>query len=213
MSDLYMVREKIVAECLVQLRDQRVHNNFAGYLCIKRTSARDQSIVDLRVNFKEFFDTYLEMPGAPSSQKPYLQPFVPSEPNPDNAWFNRNVAGSYAPSSIRSGQPFSQVVSVNGRSRDARYSLKERHWELALTHLLFGQQLPVVPLAIFLYRDYGFNMEYPDVGVVVSVFREEFGYSIQNEQNELEFRYLYLDDSSAIDSSDWFELISAHSRE
>jgi hypothetical protein len=80
------------------------------------------------------------------------------------------------------------VISIAGK----RYALRERHWELARTHLAFGRQVPVVPLALYLFRDFALTL--PDrVGLtgVVEVFRQEFGYT---DENSVEYRHLFNED-------------------
>jgi hypothetical protein len=175
---MYVVKAEIVASCLEELRSQKIHNNFAGYLCVKRTAFRDSSREDLQVNFKEFFDTFFRVDDAPSD-KPYAMPFWDSPPSEANKWFNENVAGSYAPSSLRSGSPFRKVIRVEGsrRAADIRYSLLEDDARLALRHLLYNTKIPALSLATFLYRDFAVATdEAPTPDLIVRVFQEEFGF-------------------------------------
>lgn len=204
----YQVRVEIVAECLAVLRRHQVHQNFAGYLCVVSTAAQEKSTKNLSPNFKEFFDTFLRVPDG-HFNKPYIQPFNDSDTLETNIWFNRNVAGSYAPSSLRIESPFRQVVEIEGRGREAKYSLREGHADLALEHLLFGQQLSVIDLAVFLYRDFGFPLndnETPTINNVLSVFQYEFGY-LDPKTNSVTQDYLtlyYSEDNGLF--TDWFEV-------
>lgn len=119
-------------------------------------------------------------------------------------WLNQNLAGSFAQSSLRPGMPPLKVVAVRGEGAQARYSLYEKHWQLARTHLAYGDHIPVVPLAVFLYRDYGVTTaSKPDAGDLVEIFRYEFGYDTPEAAQE--FNHLYVDDRSQHDVSDWFE--------
>ncbi len=127
----YLIRDDVVAACLQDLRNKKIHNNFAGYLSIVRTAARDKRTNGIQVNFKEFFETFFRVPDAPLD-KPYAQPFWEAPASDANMFFNTNVAGSYAPSSLRSESPFLRVVNISGKGRDARYSLKKDHAVLAL---------------------------------------------------------------------------------
>ncbi len=209
----YFTKPEVVAECLSRVREHRLHPNFAGYLCLKRTSARDRMERDLRVDFKEFFDSFLSVPDAPPT-RPYVMPFCDNAPSDANKWFNKNVAGSYAPSSIRADKPFAKVVKAESRivkteTREAKksfYSLNERHWELAYTYLGFGKKIPIVPLSVFLYRDFAIETATPTTHDLVEIFRDEFGYtSASSQQADTEFQYLYFDDSDSESHPEWFE--------
>lgn len=198
-------KPEIVAECLAFLRRQKIHSNFAGYLCLKRTAARYQTTQGLHPDFKEFFDTFLRIPDA-SSKKPYVMPFIGSSPSEANKWFNKNVAGSYAQSSIRVQNPFSKVITISGTGQNTLYSLVDKHWEIAHSNLAYSRKIPIVPLAVFLYRDFALEIEQPTVRDWVDVFREEFGYATQSSSEaEIEFYYLFSDDSDSAPHLDWFQ--------
>jgi hypothetical protein len=80
-----------------------------------------------------------------------------------------------------------------------------RHWELARRLLARDNQIPTLPLAVFLYRDYAFLSDDPAAADVVTVFREEFGYAASLETGEEEYRYLYREDEDMVANSTWFE--------
>lgn len=100
------------------------------------------------------------------------------------------------------------VIDIQGSRKDARYSLRPRHWELARTHLLFGQQIPVIPLAAFLYRDYGVNTsDDPTAAHLTAIFRTEFGYSPESAASANdEFDHLYTRDTEPIPASSWYQV-------
>ena len=201
----FTIRDDVVAACLAVLRSRKIHNTFAGYLCIVRTAAEYSRTSNLEVNFREFFDTFLKVPNAPK-EKPYALPFWESPPSNANMFFNKNVAGSYAPSSLRRESPFLKVVNVTGKKNAARYSLRREHGNLALTHLLFNDRIPVIPLAAFLYRDYSFHFDRPSILGLVSVFQQEFGYS-KSPRTKIskDFEVLYsMDNPIARGEDDWF---------
>jgi hypothetical protein len=207
----YIVKPAIVAACLEELRNQRIHNNFAGYLCVKRTAFRDERNDNLQVNFKEFFDTFFRVGDAPSD-KPYAMPFWDAPPSEANKWFNENVAGSYAPSSLRSGSPFRKVIKVEGsrRASDIRYSLLEDDAKLALKHLLYNTKVPALCLATFLYRDFAVETdgdEEPTPHLLVRIFQEEFGFideTLDPIGDDFETLFSY-NSKSAEGETDWFE--------
>lgn len=199
----YVLRPSVVSACIKELRGLKIHPHFEGYLGLKRVAASQGSPIKLKFNHREFFDTFFRIPNAPP-RKPYLNVCNQHEPTSRNLWSNENTAGSYAPSSIRNGQPLSQVVTVERADKDSRYSLNEKHWQLARKHLLYNRQLPILPLLAFLYRDFAF--EDNEASVLVSVFRSEFGYPLGEDTNP-EFEHLYIDDSKQRSTTEWFEAL------
>jgi hypothetical protein len=193
------VRAEIVARCLAEVRGRRIHQHFAGYLCVKRTAARFGRTTKLRPEWKEFFDTFLRLPDA-SPGFPYAVAFVGQG---SDQYLNRNVAGSYAPSSLREGKALGRVIGVD--EHDA-YFLRDRHWELAQKHLARGTQVPIVSLVAFLYRDFSLKNDKARAADLVRLFRDEFGYPASEEGN-MEFNSLYVDNSATSECTDWFEAV------
>lgn len=199
----WRLRADVVEENLRRLKNQKIHRVFAGYLCLKRTAARDGRTSDLEPRFREFFDTFLQIPDAPDD-RPYFVPFSDTATSDANRWFNRNVAGSYAPSSLRPVSPLRRVVSIEGR----RYSLVDEHWERAREHITLGSRVPSISLSTFLYRNFAFLRDEPTAEDVLTVFREEFGYATASfETAEEEYSHLYYEDEDTGMSYDWFEAV------
>jgi hypothetical protein len=186
-----------VRDAIQELWRQRIHNHFPLYLCLRQLAFRVKRTTALEPNWREFFEPFFLTPGGPS-KKPYLRPFTDRNSVVDGMWLNGNLAGSFAPSSFREGMPITKVVEAVGGERVSRYNLRENHWQLARTHLVKGgAQVPAVPLAIFLYRDYGFSKAtVPTPGDLINVFKQEFGYVGESIG---EFDHLYDDDSSSRD--------------
>lgn len=168
-----VIKKPVVAASLARLREQKTHTLFAGYLHLQQLAFREGRREGLRPDFVGFFEEFFEVPGHPVGA-PYLKPFTEQKASPKNLWLNENVAGTYAPSSLRPNQPFRQVVDVNDKTRE--YSLKGNHMELALDHLLYGVKVSAIDLAVFLYRDYGIMQSDASVTALVAVFAYEFGY-------------------------------------
>ncbi|MGH2910285.1 MAG: hypothetical protein ACRDK8_13440, partial [Solirubrobacteraceae bacterium] len=92
---------------------------------------------------------HLLVPGGPPG-KPYYRPIWNSQTDdPGRYWLNPNLAGSYAPSSLRA-VPY-RVIDTSAST----FSLKPDHAALALEHLLYGEQLSAVAFGVFYYRDFG----------------------------------------------------------
>ena len=185
-----------VAAALRRLRERKVHPLFAGYLHLRRRAAELGRLDDLRPDFLEFHERFLSPAGHPLGS-PYVKPFINTKPTERNAWLNENVAGSYAPSSIRPDKPFGRVVNVD--KADRSYSLPPDHAELAARHLLYGGKINAADLAAVLYRDFGFvpSMTADDLA---GLFAYEFGF-IEEEGGESgeEFAQLFETPSGAAD--------------
>ena len=176
-DDIVTATVPAVAASIRELRAHKIHPHFAGYLCVLRAAAAAGTEHGLVANFAQFFDEFLTY-GSASPDIPYVVPFTNS--TRAKVLFRSNYpAGSYAKSSLRLGQPFREVVDVHGERVATRYSLKDNHAAAALQHLLFGRRAPLVPLALFLYRDYGImspaEASSTDHRIFVEEFMSEFG--------------------------------------
>jgi hypothetical protein len=207
----FVARRDVVEKMIQDLVGRRVHELFPGYLCLVWTAARAGRVSNLQPDFASFFDYFLRVPGVPPS-RPYLRPFVSSirrTPRTlEGIWYQKNVAGSYSPRSVRPNKPFDEVVVV---PRDANagqgWGLRYNHAQLALERLAFGQRLPVCALSLFLYREFAFEFnDQPSVSGVVDVFRYEFGYqSTVGLPVGGDFETLYEVELAGANTADWFE--------
>jgi len=204
---LVAVKKSIVVKCLRSLRQKKIHRLFPGYLCVKKRSKEEESEEGLEVKFKKFFEEYLRVPGGPEGN-PYIHAFIEQEPSEHNKWYNKNLAGSYAPSSVRDRSPFRKVVEIEGSHSDITYSLRDEHWSLARKHLAYGKQIPVVELAVVLYRDYALRSFPPSISDLIHVFQSEFGYLDESGEPTPEFKHLYLDESTSGSFENWFAEIN-----
>jgi len=207
-SEWLVLNPQIVQQALARLIALKVHPQFPGYLCVLYTARVFGRPVALRPDFKSFFERYLKVEGA-SKRKPYVQPFSDQKKGKRSPFFNENVAGSYAPSSLREDvAPFAKVVITKGSRSQATYDLVPSHAEEAFKHLLLGQKMPAVSLAIFLYRDYGFKRESGSLVKILETFRDDFGLteekSVKHEKGEATFEQLFYDDSSDFEGNELF---------
>jgi predicted ATPase len=170
---IYVAPKSLVARAIRRLRGRQIHPLFAGYLHLQERAAHLGRPEDLQPDFSGFYKRYFYVPDHPIGT-PYIKPFTDKPANVRNLWLNKNVAGSYAPSSLREDQPFRRVVQIDA---DGRYSLRPNHARLARKHLLYDQAVSAVDLAIFLYRDYGLTGTEIVAASFVDVFVERFGYA------------------------------------
>jgi hypothetical protein len=194
----YVLRVESVRRAIASLEHRFIHQHFAGYLAILRAKRlRSTSPVHMS-DILEFHDRYLRAADAPD-ETPYVRPFTQGH---GLQQMNRNVAGSYAPSSVRENGKIGKVVSVVGQGRDASYDVRENHAKLALSIFLQGNRAPAASLAGFIYRDYGLIMDTPSTSVVVSLFRDEFGLRETVKEEKDVFDELFNDDSSSFGPDD-----------
>ena len=104
-----------VRQALTTLVDLHAHRSFAGYLCVLNAAGLAQRTDELRPDFRAFFDRFFRIGAAPQN-KPYAVPFTK---NAKTILFNANVAGSYAPSSIRPVSPLHSVMTIAGGGTQA----------------------------------------------------------------------------------------------
>lgn len=179
-----------------ELVGRRTHPFFPAYLAIRRAATQQGSSTEIHPRWDDI-ERFLHVPGGPPN-KPNYRPFWHQSSEAGQHWLNENLAGSYAPSSIRTVPR--KVIDID---EDGGFSLRKRHWELARKNLLYDQQMPALPLCVFLYRDFGFTTDGPSIGPhnLIQVFREDFGY--RSDSDDDEFSHLY--NASIPDRTDWFE--------
>lgn len=196
-----VIRPFIVARALTHLREQKTHPLFAGYLYLQQRAVELGRLNDLRPEFLQFYKRFFEVPNHPLGT-PYIKIFTEQQPSERNLWLNENVAGSYAPSSLRPNQPFRKVVHIEGRE----YSLSDDHAERANEHLLYGKPIQVAHLAAVLYRDYGFLKETFSIQDLISVFAYEFGYADKCDgAPDKNFNLLFTLENVSHWNEDWLE--------
>ena len=196
-----VIRPSIVARSLKRLREQKTHTLFAGYLYFQQRATQLGRLDDLRPEFLRFYKQFFEVVNHPLGT-PYIKIFTEQKASERNLWFNENVAGSYAPSSLRPNQPFRKVVDIKERE----YSLSADHAACALEYLLYGKPVQVADLVIVLYRDYGFIKKAFAIQDLISVFAYEFGYADQPDAAPNEnFNLLFSLETAAHWDDDWLE--------
>jgi hypothetical protein len=197
----YVIRKQVVAQCLSRLRKQKTHTLFPGYLYLQRRASQLGRLEDLQPDFLSFFKQFFLVGNHPLGA-PYIKPFTEQKASTKNLWLNENVAGSYAPSSLRPEQPFRQVVTIQGR----KYSLPRDHARRAFEHLLYSKQVQVADLSVVLYRDYGLLGDSVNIGDLVGIFIYEFGYSKEPDgEADGNFRRLFSLETARTWEKDWLE--------
>lgn len=196
-----VIRKQIVAQSLARLREQRTHTLFAGYLYLQRRASLLGRIEDLQPEFLPFFKHFFFVDNHPLGA-PYIKPFTEQTASTKNLWLNENVAGSYAPSSLRPDQPFRQVVNIEGK----RYSLPVDHAQRAFKHLLYSTPVEVADMVVVLYRDFGLLDEVVTINDLIAIFAYEFGYANEPDMEpNKDFEILFSLDTAQHWEAEWLE--------
>jgi hypothetical protein len=166
------------------------------YLHLRRQAALQKTEQGIAPNLDDLAD-FLAVPGGPYG-KPYLRPFWTGQRAARQEWLNRNLAGSYAPSSLR--QVPRRVIEV---TPDGKFTLLKEHWNLAKQHLLANERIPLRALAGFYVRNYAFTATgRPTSSDLGEAFLDLFGYTTwQVNKDEMDTLF----DSNWDDPKEWFE--------
>lgn len=198
---MYLIRKQVVAQSLHHLREQKTHTLFAGYIYLQQRACQLRRLNDLQPEFLPFFKQFFFVGNHPLGA-PYIKLFTEQKASTENLWLNENIAGSYAPSSLRLGQPFRKVVNIEGKT----YSLPPDHAKRAFEHLLYFKPIQVADLAIVLYRDFGLLDDSINIQDIVDIFAYEFGYSDkQGAKPNEDFQTLYSLETPQNWEEDWLE--------
>ncbi len=194
-ESIYVVPVARVAQSVDFLLNRNIHVWFIAYLHLRRQASLQGTTVGVRPDWAELSETMF-VPGGPP-KKPHLRPFWSGTHGAGQEWLNANLAGSYAPSSIRNVA--FKVLDVDSQRR---FVFKEGHPVLALENFLNGQRVPVLPLASYLFRDRGIITPAASDTDLVRVFRREYGY---RDRDEEEFHTLYDDQWDDDGPGTWLE--------
>ena len=162
------------------LRGRRIHSFFPGYLQARKRAVEEGRSNDVPPNVREI-GPWLRVDGGPPS-KPFYRPMVDTNAAAKSYWLNPNLAGSFAPASVRTTQPPGRVLTPGPDG----FTLLPDHETLARTHLLFDEPLNVVALAAYYYRNYAFTSDIkPETSLLVDAFRQDFGFGSDQDFDKL----------------------------
>jgi hypothetical protein len=198
-NSVYVFSIEAVKRAVPALVGIRTHEHFAGYLAILRAIRASGSPKVSPTAIYDFHDRYLQVEGNP--QFPYVSPFR-SRGAAALKRINKNLAGSYAPSSLRADRPIVALITIEGQGNAATYTLRPDHVSIASKLLLRGNKIPAVALSAYLYRDYGFALEQKEISRVLGVFRDQFGLRAAHSTEAAAFNMLFTDDTSNFSNND-----------
>lgn len=176
------------------LQTLRIHEQFPAYLQVRQQAVEAGNFDEIVPQWAEVAEL-LKMPGGPP-KKPNYRPWSSRKvKDPSRLWYNENLAGSFAPKSIRTTSRFMLNDAGDG------FALPHDHAKRALAILLKGSKVPAWALAAYYLRNYGFI--FTGVGghdELIDGFKKEFLFA-----GSTDFEVLF-DDSDPQMPFDWFEL-------
>jgi hypothetical protein len=195
-----VLRVEVVCWAIEVLTSRPVHPFFIAYLHLRSRAVEAGDFSAVRARWGDL-GKLLAVPGGPPG-KPYYRPLMDGQVHDRSRyWMNPNLAGSWAPSSLRPGQEPLEVVRIVGRG----FALDAGHAGRAREHLLGGEKLSVLALAAYLYRDYGFSAEDRELvpADAADVFARDFHFR-DSQADDTDFDLLF-DTGDPGSPSEWFE--------
>jgi hypothetical protein len=193
-EDLHVLTRVAVKAGMDALKSQRIHEHFPAYLELRRLAVTSGSLTNLKPEWKVVSDL-LKMPSGPPT-KPHYRPFSSRNLKDESGyWYNPNLAGSYAPKSMRATSGF--MLNANGND----YELPTDHVQQALLRLLKATKVPAWALAAYYLRNYGFVFDGEGgYAELIAAFKKEFAF-----ERGTDFDALFEDDEPIFFTDDWFE--------
>jgi len=187
----YVLTYPTIRAAIEDLENRWIHPHFGAYLGLTGYAEQEGQTQDLEYDYGDYINENYRMKGTETTDivvhgdtKEYFKPFT--NPRSSDKWLASNWNQQVSPNTTRAG--WSNVVELD--EDDGTFTLKDGHWELAREHLTDEEKVPAVCVAIFLYRDYGFESdEEPELGDVVEIFREEYGF-----EDDDKFEHLFIED-------------------
>lgn len=200
-TSTFILRTDAVRCCINVIRGRKIHPFFPAYLHLRQQALAQGS--DTVTPHWHDLAPFLELPGGPPD-KPYFRPFWNQSRGAGQEWLNRNLAGSYAGSSIRQ-QPLKVITYEDGL-----FGFRDQHWDAALEYLLYKERVPAVAVAGFFYRDFAFQTEgtEPTPNDLVTIFRRDFLYDQPEDDPDREFDVIF-DSTVPTYEGEWFEPFEA----
>lgn len=187
-----------IRRAIARLAESRSHEQLPGYLALLHNDVlRDEVELDA-ADIANFYRRYLEVRGAPEN-RPFLVPF--RSRGSGIRLSNRNTSGSYSEASIRPGRAISHVLDIVPVDGRRVYRLKKSHAQAVLSGMLFGQPVPAVALAAFLFRDRALQLSSPVPEQVVGLLRRWLHLDPGTAEAPI-FETLFTDDSAHYGAAD-----------
>jgi len=175
----WLLSAEVVREAVELLTKEKIHQLFVLYLNLRRRAHQLGRFVQLDIDTDQIHD-WLDVPGGPPD-KPHFRPFNPTgNGQPAAFWLNRNLAGSYAPSSLRDAWRM-LFMDEEGTYRLPVDATGSPDPAPIAKSLLADTQIPAWAVAAFIFRNFGFRVGpregAPGLSALLNTFRDYFGWT------------------------------------
>ncbi|QQZ55280.1 hypothetical protein IFE09_17895 [Streptomyces microflavus] len=187
----WVLRIDVVQQAIKDLQAMHIHENFVVYLHVTRQGGKmggggsPKQLTGIAPDWSGEVQEWLDVPEGPPS-KPHFVPFSSRGSDPARFWKGSNLAGSYAPSSLRSmnslfvGPDRTYRLPATPTGGVDASKLKES--------LLGTSVVPAWAVATFIYRNRAFMASSePSGGELLEVFGEDF--SLAEEERATLFEW------------------------
>ncbi|MGW0247994.1 hypothetical protein ACWDYH_15310 [Nocardia goodfellowii] len=144
-----------------------IHEQFLAYLHIRKRGIEEGATTNIEPVWAEV-SKLLAVDGGPTNKPNYLPFSSRTTHDPSRYWKNSNIAGSYAPSSLRRKSRFMLDAS------ERKFSLPADHAQQALAVHLDNHRQPAWPFAGFFLRNYSFDSSAATVADLIDGFCQLF---------------------------------------
>lgn len=194
----YVLNPDLVREAVEDLHDRRIHPHFATYLGLTRYAEQHGTTRRMQYPYADYLENHYRVEASSGrnmtidgSEKEFLTPFT-LHYIPESKWKGDNWQQQVSPGTAGRSQADQGLHMVGDMDGDEMtYTLHDDHVDKALEYLLFGDPVPAIPVAAYLYRNEGFAAESgePELIDVEELFREEYGF-----QDDADFETLFISD-------------------
>lgn len=168
-----------------ELKKQSIHPYFLAYLVLRRRALEEGRTSGFSVNWDQEIGPYLRVDGG-GPTRPFYRPFLNQVVRDESRyWLNPNLAGSYAPSSIRKAA--GAIAGGEGRE----YLLQSNHATTAATILLNGGKVNAYAFGIYLLRNRAFVTTHPDRSNVIEAFKKLFLFGPEYPQGSADYELFF----------------------
>lgn len=203
-TNVFTLSPESVQWAIAELKKQSIHPYFLAYLILRRRALEEGSMEGFSVNWDHEIGPYLRVDGG-GPTRPFYRPFLNQVVRDESRyWLNKNLAGSYAPSSIRKAA--GEIAGGEGRE----YLLHPNHAATAAANLLSGKKINVYAFSIYLLRNRAFVTSHPAVSDVIQAFKKLFLFGPEYPESSSDYELFF---SEAVESTppygDIFEAFDA----
>ncbi len=183
----FVLTLEAVRRAIAELEPLHIHETFPVYLHLRKRAKDLGRFTDLQPDWSVEVHAWLEMPGGPPN-KPHFRPFTSRGSSLNSFWMNDNLAGSYAPSSLRGlrnlyvDQNDEYILPTRVDGTADPLPVKNR--------VLYDTPVPAWAVAAFLFRNRAFtrtNGEMPGWDDLLAVYQDTFRWT--DEERDALFRW------------------------